>query len=207
MNSDAAFWDRAAARYAKSPVKNVPAWEATLTRVRAYLKPEDRVLETGCGTGSTALKLAGSVREYVATDVSAEMIAIAREKAAAAGAANVAFAVAPAEADAAETESFDAVLGFNLLHLVSDLDAAIAQARAQLKTGGYYITKTACLREMNPLIRLVLLLMRAVGKAPNVLIFSREELEAAIRNGGFEIVEMAEFEGAKNVRFLVAKKV
>jgi methylase of polypeptide subunit release factors len=36
--------------------------------VRAHLTPNDRVLELGSGTGTTALKLAASAREILATD-------------------------------------------------------------------------------------------------------------------------------------------
>ena len=50
-----------APKYAKSPIKDVPAYEYTLGRTRSYLKPTDAVLELGCGTGGTALKLADAV--------------------------------------------------------------------------------------------------------------------------------------------------
>ena len=51
----AAFWNRVARRYAAMPMRNPDAWEETLARVTARLSPTDRVLELGCGTGSTAL--------------------------------------------------------------------------------------------------------------------------------------------------------
>jgi ubiquinone/menaquinone biosynthesis C-methylase UbiE len=45
----------------------------------------------GCGTGTTALKLAPSLGRIMATDISGEMIAIAREKARAEGCGNATF--------------------------------------------------------------------------------------------------------------------
>jgi cyclopropane fatty-acyl-phospholipid synthase-like methyltransferase len=54
----AAFWNGMARRYAASPVRNPENWEKTLELTRARLAPEAEVLELGCGTGSTALRLA-----------------------------------------------------------------------------------------------------------------------------------------------------
>ena len=67
----------------------------TLDRTRYYLRGADTVLEFGCGTGTTALKLAPHVYRMVAADLSGEMIAIAREKTAAKACGNVEFAASP----------------------------------------------------------------------------------------------------------------
>ena len=82
MTDTARFWDRAARKYAASPIKDMAAYEYTLERTRAYLAPTDHVLELGCGTGTTAVRLAEEVAQYRCTDVSPEMIRIARDKAA-----------------------------------------------------------------------------------------------------------------------------
>lgn len=206
MAEDPRFWDRIARKYAASPVRNLPAYEATLDRVRSHLKPGDRVLEVGCGTGTTALKLADAVAHLTASDLSPGMIAIAKEKLAAAAVTNVAFTVAPVDETRFEAESFDAVLGFNILHLVPDLATAIARARGLLRPGGLYITKTPCLGDMGLHIRLAVPVMRLFGKAPHALVFGADELQRQMRAAGFEIVETRTFEGAPKTRFLVARK-
>ena len=61
MNSAARFWNRFADRYAARPIKDVAAYEALLADVAARLKPEGKVLEIGCGTGGTAIRLAEGV--------------------------------------------------------------------------------------------------------------------------------------------------
>lgn len=73
----AAFWDRIAPKYATDPIADMAGYRHTLQRVQAMLRPEHHVLELGCGTGITALRLAPLTRRYVATDVSSQMIAIA----------------------------------------------------------------------------------------------------------------------------------
>jgi len=76
----AAFWDGIAKHYAASPIKDIASYEFTLQRTRSYLRPQDKVLEIGAGTGSTALLLASSVAHITATDLSAEMIKLARPR-------------------------------------------------------------------------------------------------------------------------------
>lgn len=206
MIAETKFWDKIAPKYAKSPIKNMTAYEATLTRVRALLSKGDTVLEVGCGTGSTALKLADAVAQYTASDISGGMIDIARAKAKEAGVSNVEFTVAPTVETLFERESFDAVLGFNILHLVADLPASVARAHEVLKPGGLYITKTPCLGQMNPLLRLAIPVMQFFGKAPFVGVFKAPQLEATIRQAGFQIVEARAFDGAPHSRFVVARK-
>ena len=96
-DADARFWDRIARKYAADPIKDMDGYARTLDRTRHYLRGTDVVLELGCGTGTTALWLAPHVSRMVATDLSGEMIAIAREKAAAEACRNAEFAVATPE--------------------------------------------------------------------------------------------------------------
>lgn len=206
--SKARFWDKIARKYARDPIADMAGYEKTLQRVQALLRPEHEVLEIGCGTGSTALRLAPGVQRMLATDVSAEMIAIAREKLTAQPIPQLAFRVADADAPEPTPAAWDAVLAFNLLHLVTDLPQALRAAVDALKPGGLLISKTACVAEMNPLIRLAIPLMRAIGKAPHVLSFKADELQAAMTQQGLEIVSVERCDSkGKDIRvFIIARK-
>lgn len=185
----ARFWDRIAVKYAADPIADMAGYEFTLRRVQGLLSADQDVLEIGCGTGTTALRLAPFTRRLLATDVSAGMIDIARERLAAAPVPQLAFAVADADSPVAASSDYDAVLAFNVLHLVTDLDRALELAMRALRPGGLLISKTACIAEMNPLIPcLALPLMRAVGKAPHVLCFDAAMLQSAIARQGMDIV-------------------
>jgi ubiquinone/menaquinone biosynthesis C-methylase UbiE len=206
--ADVRFWDRGARKYAEAPIKDMAGYERTVARVRELLRPEDQVLEVGCGTGTTALTLAPAVARYVGTDVSREMIAIAREKAAAHQCRNLDFSVAGSDGASWPAGPFDAVLALNLLHLVPDRHAYMRQVRDVLKPGGLFISKTPCLDEMSRLLRVAVPVARALGKAPSVAFFKAPQLVADIAAAGFTIAEQARHGStAKDARiFVVAQK-
>ena len=206
--SDARFWDRTSRKYAIGAIADQAGYERTLDRTRALLGPGDRVLELGCGTGTTALRLAGDVQAYLATDVSAGMIAIANEKHAAGALPGLVFHTTTAEALAPDTAPFNAVLGFNYLHLVRDLTGTLRRIHALLAAEGLFISKTPCVGEMNPLIRLALPAMRAIGKAPYAGVFRAAELSQHIRAAGFDILanENHATKGNDNRPYIVARK-
>lgn len=196
-----AFWNRIARRYARDPIADMPGYEATLHRVRALLSAEQAVLEVACGTGSTALRLAACTRRYLATDVSTEMIAIAREKLQAQPVATLQFEVGDAVQPPAA--GFDALLAFNALHLLPDLDASLAAMLRALRPGGLFISKTPCIGEMSPWVgRLAIPLARLLGKAPPVLVFKAQDLVARLEQQGLR-VEAVERHGTRGKDFRV----
>lgn len=206
--SDARFWDRTSSRYATSAIADPAGYERTLDRTRALLKPSAKVLELGCGTGTTALRLAGDAGAYLATDISTGMIAIANQKHATALMPTLAFRTATAEALSSEAARFDAVLGFNYLHLVRDLPGTLRAIHTMLAAEGLFISKTPCVGDMNPLIRLALPVMRAIGKAPHAGIFRAKELGEHIDAAGFEILatESHATKGDDHRPYIVARK-
>jgi len=166
---DARFWDRAATKYAKSKIADEAGYTRSLERTAGLLRPEMQVLELGCGTGSTALRLAGGVGGFTGTDISPGMIEIAKAKAAEAPDAGLNFRAATAEDMTREPMRWDAVLGFNYLHLVENLPATLRHIADLLVPGGLFVSKTTCLSDMSPLIQyLALPLMRLVGNTEAV---------------------------------------
>ncbi len=212
MINSATFWDNVADKYAASPISDKDAYQYTLDRTRSYLRASDHVLELGSGTGSTALLLASSVDTYVATDISPKMLEIGQRNAQEQGIGNVEFVATDAGDAASEGAAYDAVLALNLLHLVPDLPAALANAHAMLKPGGHFISKTICLPEHGfPLkfhaMRTALPIMRLLGKAPPVFFYRIDELEEAVQKAGFEIIETGNHPAQPPSRYIVARKL
>ena len=200
-----AFWDRIAPKYARKPIADPGAYNEKLARVRSLLRATDRVLEIGCGTGSTALRLAPGVAHVTATDVSRGMIAIAQSKLDAGAPANVAFHHATA-ADRVEGQPFDAICAFSLLHLVEDIPTVLDRVREQLKPGGLFISKTVCLKNGTVLIRTMVAALSATGFAPRVTALRSEDVIAHLHATGFEIEETRYFGANRMNPFIVARR-
>jgi len=209
MDTAARFWDRAAPSYARAPIRDTDAYETTLARTRAHLRPADRVIEFGCGTGTTAVSLAGDAGHVLATDISEAMLAIGRRRAAEAGAENVAFAQRDVRAEPGE--AFDVALAFNLLHLLPDPAASVREMAAALRPGGTLIVKATCLADpgLGWRYRAMLLglpVMQWLGRAPAVTFLRVAELDAAVQAAGLEIVETGVYPASPPNRFVVARK-
>jgi hypothetical protein len=103
----------------------------------------------------------------------------------------------------------DAVLGFNYLHLVRDLPGTLRSIHALLASGGLFISKTPCVGDMNPFIRLALLsAMRTIGKAPHAGVFQASDLGEHICGAGFDILatESHANKGNESRPYVVARK-
>lgn len=188
MSDGSRFWNRIAKKYARRPVSDEETYRRKLDIIREHLTPEADALELGCGTGSAALALAPSAGRILAVDYAAGMIEIAREKARAAGVENVEFRRAGADDLDLPDGSMDAVLALNLLHLLDDREATLARIHGWLKPGGVFISGTACLADMSLPLRAIVPVLRAVGMAPPVKVFSADALTASMTAAGFEIV-------------------
>jgi SAM-dependent methyltransferase len=104
----------------------------------AGVTPGSRVLDVAAGYGEpslTAARIAGPEGAVVATDISPEMLAFGRERAAAAGLANLEFVEAGAAALDFPPESFDAAVSRWGIIFEPDGEAAAARVRGFLKPG------------------------------------------------------------------------
>lgn len=200
------FWDQRAAAYAKQPIRDESAYAQTLERVRAHLATSARVLEIGCGTGTTALALAANAGHILATDYSAEMIGIAADKARAAGVTNVEFRTTTLDDPALASESFDVVMALNFLHLIEDVPAVIRRIRGLVRPGGIFVSKTPCVGDQGLLPRVAIPVLRALGRAPFVNFVTERALADGIRGEGFEVVETGMYPRKTRSFFVVAKR-
>ena len=206
MSQPSKFWDRIADRYARKPVADEAAYQKKLRVTRGYFRPDMEVLEFGCGTGSTAITHAPFVKHIRAIDISSRMLEIAQGKAEAAKAANVTFERATIDDFKAPDETFDAVLGLSILHLLENKDAVIAKVHRMLKPGGIFVSSTACLGNtmILKIFKIIGPIGRCLGLMPMVKVFSVKDLEDSLTDAGFEIDY--QWQPGKVGVFIVAKK-
>ncbi len=205
MDGESRFWDSIAEKYARRPVADEASYQRKLEVTRGYLRPDMEVLEFGCGTGSTAVAHAPYVRHIRAIDISSKMLAIAKEKAEAAGVANITFEQAGIDDLAVPDGTYDVVLGMSILHLLADRQAAIAKVHRMLKPGGLFISSTTCLGETMRFMKVVGPVGKALGLMPLVRVFTPDELAASIAEAGFAIDHRWQPGRGKAV-FIVARK-
>ena len=184
--------------------------ELTLQRTCSHPRPQDRVLEIGAGTGSTALLPTSSVAHITATDLSAEMVKIGQEKAAEQGVHNIDVLVDGAMAEAVSGPC-DVLLAHNLFHLLDDLPGVLKRANELLKPSGLLVSKTPC-KPQGPgpasyrIMQVVLPIMQFPGKTPFVNVPSVTELERLIEEQGFQIIEACNGSRKDIRRYIVARK-
>jgi SAM-dependent methyltransferase len=145
-----------------------------LAIARAAVQPGERVVDVGCGCGTTSLELAekvGRSGHVLGIDVSAPMLARARERAEAMGEVPVEFAEADASAYGFDGGA-DLVFSRFGVMFFSDPVAAFANLRRALRPAGRAIFVCFRDRELNSWMTVPLASAEAVvgsGPAPSLL--------------------------------------
>ena len=190
MNKSEGFWDGASKNYDKTEERFEYIHGRSRENTRKFLKGSDTVLDYGCGTGTAACQFSSQVKEIHAIDISSQMIAIAREKAAVAKVENVSFEQSDIFDSKYSNESYDVILAFNMLHTVPSPQNVMLRINELLKPEGLFISVTPCLRQkMSFLVNLQIQLVRILCKLGLIPIPIRRitsfDVEDLLEVGGF----------------------
>lgn len=212
QRKEKSIWEKMAASYDNSALANFEeAYRHSIEKCVQAVCREDRVLEIGCGTGLITLEVAPHVKQIEAVDITPQMITIAQRKADQQGVKNVQFQVYDGYALPYADASFDAVLIFNVLHIVKEPRTLLREARRLLKPGGGLITATDCYAEPVPFnIRVRLSLQRALhwlGVIPFVRYYRKAQLHSLFEQNGFQIRQTAALQTIPRNEYVLASKV
>lgn len=162
----------------------------------------EHVLDVGCGCGATSLALAesvGSAGSVTGVDISAPMVARARERASSAGLAHANFEVADAQTYRHPSQVDLAFSRFGVMFF-DDTQAAFARIRGNLKPKGRFVFVCWQARELNQWITLP---AQAAAKhiplpdppapdAPGMFsLADRDRTHGLLRSAGFSQVDIS----------------
>ena len=200
------FWDLISAKYAASPISDITAYETKIETIKSYLSPEDVVLDIGCGTGTQCGDLAGNVKQVTGIDISGKLLAIAEQRKAERKLDNVEFIKTSLYDERLKAASFDIVMAFYALHFFEDLDAAVKRIHALLKPGGLFISETACLGEKSQMTGKLVRFAGRLGFLPGINLLTTGQLERALEEAGFILVDKVQYSESNAEYTLFARK-
>lgn len=174
----------------------------------AHLSPGERVLDVGCGAGAITVEASRRVRpggSVLAVDISPDLVAVARDRVARAGADEVELVEADAAAYPYDRAAFDVLASRNGLMFFDDPDAAFANLARALRPGGRIVFTAPQGLDRNPWI-----MVAGAAAAPHVGIpagvapgqpgplglADRPRIADLLERAGFTSVEIEELTGS-----------
>jgi demethylmenaquinone methyltransferase/2-methoxy-6-polyprenyl-1,4-benzoquinol methylase len=154
--------------------------------VRSWrIRPGDRVLEPGCGSGRLTEILAaqtGPAGQVLAFDASPRLMRLARARKLP---PHVTLCTVQAEALELSPESFDHVVCFNVLPHLVPLESVVCRLAASLRTGGsFWIAHTHSRDEVNAVHR------NGPAFLSGHILPTPREVEALLRGAGLDRIEI-----------------
>jgi ubiquinone/menaquinone biosynthesis C-methylase UbiE len=171
----------------------------------AGISPGHRVLDIASGTGEPAIsaaELTGTTGKVTATDLTEEMLACARDKAARAGIANIEFLCVDGETLDFDADTFDAVTIRWGLMFMPEPEACLGLAHGVMKQQGRIAIACWSAPDKNPFVGV---LMQTLGKymevpklppgTPGIFALADpDRLHGVLAAAGFRNIELEELE-------------
>jgi len=176
-----------------------------IEKARKYLKVSDIVLDFGCGTGLVCNEIAINVKKIYAIDISAKMIEIANVKTSKRKIQNIDYKQTTVFNEAFKHGSFDAIIAFNILHLLNDAQKHVKRISELLKPGGFIISATPCMAE-KPLLNNLLKIGSMLGIIPKIKSFKNSKVERIFIDENMEVTENIPLKLNSTQYLLIAQK-
>jgi hypothetical protein len=97
-------------------------------------------------------------------------------------------------------------MAFYVLHFCEDIDGVARRIYDLLKPGGMFISETVCLGEKNIITGKLIRSAGKLGLLPLINLLSTRQIELALEQAGFSVVEKTKFSESNNEYTLIAQK-
>lgn len=182
-------------------------YKVNKSKLSSIIKPDDVILEIGCGAGDMTYHLAPKCKKIIGTDLSPEMISVAKIREINSELNNVFFQVEDSYNLSFSDNMFDKIICVNALQVMKEPKNAVLEGKRVLKKGGEFVSITylfgdSGLVEYFKLTRWVI----KYGKPKYWHNFKQSELIDIFRVAGFEISEKELIWKKPKVLFLRCRK-
>jgi 2-polyprenyl-3-methyl-5-hydroxy-6-metoxy-1,4-benzoquinol methylase len=204
MYKDEKFWDRIATSFDRIEQNDI-AYKIFIEKARGYLKTDDKILDFGCGTGLICNEIADNVENVHAIDISTKMIEISINKASERKIRNIDFERTSIFDEKFRVGSLDAIIAFNIFHLLEEPQKYFQRINQILKPGGLIISSTPCMSEAL-LLNSVLKVFSFIGLTPKLNSFNCSDMEQMLLNESFKTVELIRIKPKSPIYICILKK-
>jgi len=200
------FWDRFANFY-DSFIDKVfrKTYKTILENIDSDLNLTHNVLEIGTGTGIIPFSIHSKVSSIIATDISPEMVRVAKQKLKKSKIKNVDFQIEDSYNLTFPDKSFDIVIASNLFHLLYEPEKPIKEIKRVMKDNGIFIAPTLCVGE-NTKSKIIATVIGFISGFKVVNKWSFQDFRSMLTNNGLVIYKALRIEGKLLTAYIVMKK-
>jgi ubiquinone/menaquinone biosynthesis C-methylase UbiE len=196
------FWDFCAPFYDIAEKANRKARDGMISQICERIRPDSHVLELAAGTGEIGLAAAKKARDITITDVSENMLHVARRKAKRLHLTNVVIQPCDVYDTHFGDNAFDIVIAAQILHLLDDPAKAAAELR---RIGTTVIVPVCLLKDLRASAKFKVALFRLAGFSPKQE-FDEKSYRAFLAEIGLPPTEFAIADGAMPLAVAVWRK-
>ena len=186
------FWDFCAPFYDIGAKANGRTYREMIKIVRDLVSQGTSVLEVAAGTGTISLAVSDKASRVLCTDLSENMLNVARRKATKAGAVNVTVANLSIYNLGEPDGSYDIVIASQVLNLLDEPEKAAAELRRAAKST--VIITTPYIKNLRGIGRVNIGVFKLFGFAPKFT-FDRDGFEQFLPTIGFSNCEFTHIDG------------
>jgi ubiquinone/menaquinone biosynthesis C-methylase UbiE len=204
-NDGRAYWERTAKAYDLSLALLARPFPRMRRLTAGALHGCRRVLEVAAGTGALTSAIAQVAEHVVSTDYADAMVERLRDYVTRVGLSNVEVARQDVYDLPYADRSFDGVAAANVLHLLPDLEGALAALKRVVRPGGYFALPTFVHAET----RLSRITSEVLGRTgfPQQRRFTTRSLVRAVGASGLYVERVETLPGLIPVAFVSARRL